>query len=98
MRSLLHSDTWLGLAVAAGLVAAAGWAAVVVDRHAEQHGHCAPLALPLALIDVERAQRDEVHAGGRGVCGCACHASFFATGGVSDAVRRSGIESDGMGQ
>lgn len=53
MRSFPRSDTWLGLAVAAGLVAAAGWAAVVIDRHAEQHGHCAPLA----MIDVERAQR-----------------------------------------
>ncbi len=53
MRSLPRSDTWLGLAVAAGLVAAAGWAAVVIDRHAEQHGHCAPLA----MIDVEGAQR-----------------------------------------
>lgn len=94
MRSLPHSDTWLGFAVAGGLVAAAGWAAVVIDRHAEQHGHCAPLA----MIDVERTQRDELHAGGRGVCGCACHASLFATGGVSDAVRRCGTESDGVGQ
>lgn len=90
MRSLPRSDTWLGLAVAAGLVAAAGWAAVVIDRHAEQHGHCAPLA----MIDVERAQRDELHAGGWGVCGGGGHASFFATGGVSDAVRRCGAESD----
>lgn len=94
MRSRAHPDTWTGLLVAGLLVAAAGAGAVVIDRHAEQHGHCAPLA----LIDVERAHRDEVHAGGRGVRGCACHASFFATGGVSDAVRRRGIESDGVGQ
>lgn len=65
MRSLPHSDTWLGLVVAAGLVAAAGWAAVVIDRHAEQHGHCAPLA----LIDVERAQRLQRDVGGQGVGG-----------------------------
>lgn len=72
MRSLPHSDTWLGLAVAAGLVAAAGWAAVVIDRHAEQHGHCAPLA----MIDVEGAQRLQRDAGGQGVGGfhaCSIH-------------------------
>ena len=90
MRSLPRSDTWLGLVVAAGLVAAAGWAAVVVDRHAEQHGHCAPLA----LIDVERAQRDELHAGGEGVGVGGGHASFFATARVSDAVRRGRNVSD----
>lgn len=84
MRSFLRSDTARGLLVSALLVCAAAAGAVVIDRHAEQHGHCAPLA----LIDVERAQRDEVRAGGRGVCGCACHASFFATASVSDAVRR----------
>lgn len=94
MRSFLRSDTARGLLVSALLVCAAAAGAVVIDRHAEQHGHCAPLA----LIDVERAQRDEVRAGGRGVCGCAGHASFFATGGVSDAVRRRGIESDRVGQ
>lgn len=94
MRSLPASDTWAGVAVAAALVGAAGFASVVIDRHAEQHGHCAPLA----MIDVERAQRDELHASGRGVCRCAGHASFFATGRVSDAVRRCGIESDGVGQ
>lgn len=53
MRSFPASDTWAGVAVAAALVGAAGFAAVAVDRHAEQHGHCAPLA----MIDVELAQR-----------------------------------------
>lgn len=94
MRSFLHSDTWLGLAVAAGLVAAAGWAAVVVDRHAEQHGHCAPLA----MIDVERTQRLQGDVGEQGAVGCGGHASFFATGRVSDAARRRGTASDGVGQ
>ena len=63
MPSPSRSDTWFGLAVAAALVAAAGWAAVVIDRHAEEHGHCPPLA----LIDVElpqRLQRDGGVAGG----------------------------------
>lgn len=92
MRSLPASDTWAGLAVAAALVGAAGFAAVAVDRHAEQHGHGAPLA----LIDVERAQRSELHAGGRGVGGCGGHASFFATVRVSDAARRCRNESDGV--
>lgn len=84
------TDSMFGLIVATALVCAVGWAAVVIDRHAEQHGHGAPLA----LIDVERTQRSELHAGEHGAGGCAGHASFFATGGVSDAVRRCGIESD----
>ena len=84
------TDSMFGLIVATAMVCAVGWAAVVIDRHAEQHGHGAPLA----LIDVERTQRSELHAGGQGVGGCGGHASFFATGGVSDAVRRCGIESD----
>lgn len=84
------TDSMFGLIVATALVCAAGFAAVVIDRHAEQHGHCAPLA----MIDVERAQRLQRDVGGQGVGGCAGHASFFATGGVSDAVRRCGIEWD----
>lgn len=77
MRSLPRSDTWLGLAVAAGLVAAAGWAAVVIDRHAEQHGHGAPLA----LIDVERAQRLQRDAGVQGVSGFhACSIRLLSAG------------------
>lgn len=92
MRSFLRSDTARGLLVSALLVCAAGAGAVVIDRHAEQHGHCAPLA----MIDVELAQRLQRDVGGQG--GGVVHASFFATGSVSDAVRRCGIESDGVGQ
>ena len=92
MRSRALPDTWTGLLVAGLLVAAAGAGAVVIDRHAEQHGHGAPLA----LIDVELAQRLQRDVGGQG--GGVVHASFFATGSVSDAVRRGGTESDGVGQ
>ena len=53
MRSFLRSDTWMGALVSTVLVLTAGVGAVVIDRHAEQHGHCPPLA----LIDVELAQR-----------------------------------------
>lgn len=86
------TDSMFGLIVATALVCAVGWAAVVIDRHAEQHGHCAPLA----MIDVELAQRLQRDVGGQG--GGVVHASFFATGSVSDAVRRGGTESDGVGQ
>ena len=94
MRSFLRSDTARGLLVSALLVCVAAAGAVVIDRHAEQHGHCAPLA----LIDVERAQRLQRGAGRQVEGRCGGHASFFATGRVSDAVRRGGIESDGVGQ
>lgn len=82
MRSFLRSDTARGLLVSALLVCAAAAGAVVIDRHAEQHGHCAPLA----LIDVELAQRLQRDVGRQG--GGVVHASFFGTGSVSDAVRR----------
>lgn len=90
MPSPSRSDTWFGLAVAAALVAAAGWAAVVIDRHAEEHGHHAPLA----LIDVERAQRGQLDVGGGADVVGVVHASFFAMTGVSDAVRRRRDDSD----
>lgn len=67
--------------------------AVVIDRHAEQHGHCASLA----LIDVEHPQRLQGDVK-LSLCGRGSHASFFATASVSDAVRRRGIESDKVGQ
>lgn len=92
MRSFLRSDTARGLLVSALLVCAAAAGAVVIDRHAEQHGRGAPLA----LIDVERMQRLQRDVGGQG--GGVVHASSFATGSVSDAVRRGGTESDGVGQ
>ena len=62
MSSRALSDTWTGLLVAGLLVAAAGAGAVVIDRHAEQHGDCAPLA----MIDVELAQRLQRDVGGQG--------------------------------
>lgn len=77
MRSFPASDTWAGVAVAAALVGAAGFAAVAVDRHAEQHGHCAPLA----MIDVERTQRLQRDAGGQGVGGFhACSIRLLSAG------------------
>ena len=72
MRSRLRSDSWLGIVVSTVLVCIAGWVAVVVDRHAEQHGHCPPLA----MIDVERPQRLQGDVGGQGVSGfhaCSIH-------------------------
>lgn len=74
MRSLLRSDTVQGVLVAVLLVAAALWMAHVINRHAEQHGHCAPLA----MIDVVGPQRDQGDVGGEGQDGGhgaqpACH-------------------------
>lgn len=90
MRSLLRSDSVLGLLVAAVLVALCAWFVGVCNRHAKEHGHC----VPFPALDVEGAQGG--HADGGGVEGQACgvHASFFATGRVSDAVRRRGNASD----
>ena len=62
MRSLLRSDTAHGVLVAVLLVTAAFWLAHVINRHAEQHGHCAPLA----MIDVELPQRLQGDVGGQG--------------------------------
>lgn len=77
MRSFLRSDTARGLLVSALLVCAAAAGAVVIDRHAEQHGHCAPLA----MIDVERTQRLQRDAGGQGVGGFhACSIRLLSAG------------------
>lgn len=59
-------DTRLGALIAALLVAIVWWLAVVIDRHAIEHGHCPPLA----MIDVELAQRGKSEAGRelQGVC------------------------------
>lgn len=62
MRSRHSLDSWTGLLVAGLLVGAVGAGAVLVDRYAEQHGHCAPLA----MIDVELPQRLQGDVGGQG--------------------------------
>lgn len=72
MRSRHSLDLWTGLLVAGLLVGVAAVAAVAVDRYAEQHGHCPPLA----LIDVERPQRLQGDGQGHGVEGvhaCSIH-------------------------
>ena len=91
MRSLSISDTGKGLVICIVLVAIAGWVVHVIDRHREEHGHCAPRA----PIDVELAQRHEGDGAREGQdVGCSGHASFFATGMVSDAVRRPRTDSE----
>ena len=84
------NDSQLGLVIAAALVAVACWVTVTIDRHREEHGH----HIPAPLFDVkgvhrpeDRAERKGQHAGGG-------HASFFATGRLSDAVRRVRTDSD----
>lgn len=55
MRSLTVSDSAKGLLVCIVLVAAMLHVVYVINRHAEEHGHCAPLA----MLDVEFPQRDQ---------------------------------------
>lgn len=91
MRSRIATDTGKGLVICVVLVCIAGWVVHVIDRHREEHGHCAPLA----AIDVVLAQRDQGHGMREGQdVGCGGHASFFATGRVSDAVRRPRTDSE----
>ena len=67
-------DTRLGLFVAALLVVIAWWLVVVIDRYAVEHGHCPPLA----MLDVELAQRDKGEAGRE--LEDVCHGSHHASG------------------
>lgn len=81
MRSLTVSDSAKGLLVCTVLVAAMLHVVDVINRHAEEHGHGAPLA----MVDVERAQRDQVHSEreGQGVG----HARIVAAGSYKKHVR-----------
>jgi hypothetical protein len=93
MRSRLTlSDTMTGLLISIMLVAAAAWVLEVLHTHAEKHGHDVPAPLfqtePVHGGD-DGAGRKAQHGGGGGG-----HAYFFATGSVSDAVRRCRNDSD----
>lgn len=91
MRSQASTDLWHGLMACVALLVVAGWVVHVINRHAEEHGHCAPLA----AIDVVLAQRHQGDGKREGQdVGCGSHASFFATGRVSDAVRRPRTDSE----
>lgn len=59
MRSLTFSDSAKGLLVCIVLVAAMLYVVHVINRHAEEHGHCAPLA----MLDVVLVQRDQAELG-----------------------------------
>jgi hypothetical protein len=72
MRSLLRSDSVLGLLVAAALVALCAWFVGVCNRHAKEHGHC----VPFPALDVEGAQGGHGDQGGEGQDGC--HAGHLA--------------------
>lgn len=94
MRSRLTlNDSLTGLLLSVAVVAAACWVLHVIAVHAEEHGHhaSAPMfqAEPVQGAEVHARREGEQRGGGGG------HASFFATGGVSDAVRRRRNESDG---
>ena len=74
-------DTRLGALIAGVLVAIVWWVAVVIDRHAIEHGHCPPLA----MIDVELAQRRESEVG-RELAGV-CHDPMVEAPGLGKHVR-----------
>lgn len=78
MRSLTVSDSAKGLLVCIVLVAAMLHVAYVINRHAEEHGHCAPLA----MLDVELAQRDKGDAA-KGQGGGVGHGCFMAPASLS---------------
>lgn len=78
MRSRVATDTGKGLVICIVLVGVAGWVVHVINRHAEEHGHC----MPLAAIDVVLAQRDQGDAA-RGLEGGGRHGCFIARGSLS---------------
>lgn len=62
----------------------------IIERHLEEHRH----NRTAAVGDVEQVQCAEAQTGGEADQGGGGHASFFATGSVSDAVRRHRNGSD----
>lgn len=62
----------------------------IIERHLEEHRH----NRAAAVDNIEQVHCAEAHAGGEADQGGAGHASFFATGSVSDAVRHRRNESD----
>lgn len=60
MRSLVRSDSAVGVCVAAVLVAAMVFVARVTNRHAKEHGHC----FAYSGLSVERAEGLEEDRGG----------------------------------
>lgn len=73
MRSRLATDTAHGLIVCLALVASMLYVVHVINRHAEEHGHCAPLA----MLDVKRPKRDQGDAA-KGQVGGGGHECFIA--------------------
>lgn len=57
MRSLSATDTAKGGLICIALVAPMLWVVHVINRHAEEHGHCAPLAM-LDVVGPERGEGD----------------------------------------
>lgn len=91
MRSRVRlTDSMVGLLIATVLVGSALWVWQVCAMHAEQHGHDG--ARP--MFDFEGVQRPEDRAGREVQQGGGLHGSFFATGRLSDAVRRPRTDSD----
>lgn len=78
------NDSLLGLVIAAALVVAGVWVCMVIDRHAEEHGHNRADAMGCVI----GADGGEDRPAWEAVDGGGVHAPFFATGSVSDAVRR----------
>lgn len=83
MRSQAATDLRHGLIACIVLVAIALWVVNVINRHAEEHGHCPPLA----MLDVELAQRDQGDAA-QGQGGDGGHGCFIARGSLSTPLNK----------
>lgn len=86
------NDSLTGLLISAAVVMVTIWVLHIIAMHAKEHGHDGPAP----LFQAEPVQGAEVHARREGEQGSGGggHASFFATGSVSDAVRRRRNDSD----
>lgn len=62
MRSSIATDTAKGLLVCLALVLPALFVVNVLNRHAEEHGHC----VPFPMLDMKRPERDQGDGGGVG--------------------------------
>ena len=83
MRSPSATDTVKGLLIILALLLPALFVIRVINLHAEEHGHCPPLA----MLDVELAQRDQGDAA-KGQEGGGRHGCFIARGSLSTPLNK----------
>ena len=82
----------LGAVVATVMVAVAWYVGAVIVSHAEEHGHYPAVAA--ATVECTERAEAQGEARGEGQDAGGRHGPFFATGRLSDAVRRCRTGSD----